>query len=339
MPAAAPAAEPAAVVAPPGFFGVDGLEMTSEDFDLLRDADAGVFRAVFPFSGAKTRQKQPYQWGGFDYVFYQTAARGIDLLPVLYGSPPWIAKDRSVVPLHNHQAIGEWRLFLEAVVARYGPGGAFWNENPYLPYEPVDTWQIWNEPNSITWWAPRPKPKEYALLLQRSADAVHSVDPAARIMTAGIVARPTNAHAIPGKKFMSKLFAYANAREATDVVAFHPYSPSVPGVRHQIVSARRVLRKAGVGGLPIWITEIGWGTKGPKNHPLIKSKDGQARALRDTFEMVLREREDLGIERLLWYHWRDSKDKLCLWCESSGLLDRHRRKKEIFRDFRQIAVP
>ncbi len=60
--------------------------------------------------------------------------------------------------------------------------------------------------------------------------------------------------------------------------------------------------------------------------------------MRGTFEMVLKERERLGIERLLWYQWRDGPDDLCLWCETSGLLDKKSRPKKLLKTFSAIAT-
>ena len=85
------------------------------------------------------------------------------------------------------------------------------------------------------------------------------------------------------------------------------------------------------------MTEVGWGSRGPIEHPLIKTDRGQARSLRNLFELVLRNRDRLGVERLLWYHWRDAADDLCLWCKTSGLLDRKSRPKRIYEVFRALA--
>ncbi len=100
---------------------------------------------------------------------------------------------------------------------------------------------------------------------------------------------------------------------------------------------RGVLNNAGLDA-PVWVTEIGWGTEGPRDHPLIKSKRGQRRALAETFEIARRLRSSLGVERVLWYLWQDRIDTLCLWCESSGLLDRQAEPKRLLSTFRELAT-
>lgn len=336
----APAASSAAEPAPPGFFGLTENLMSPSDFDLMKAADSTTFRTIFSIGGVKTSPNAEYDWSHIDSYVRDTAYRGIDLIPELYGSPPWISEERSAVPLKG-EAAAEWQKFLIAAVQRYGPGGDFWT-NPYeqyTPYRPITVWQVWNEPNSITWWAPRPDPKQYSVLLQRSADAIHSVDPSARIMTAGIVAKPTNKFAIKGSKYITRLLSTRAGRESTDILAFHPFAPTVPGVRHQMIGARRILNRKGMKTTPIWVTEIGWGSKGPKSLELVKSEKGQVRALKATFQMALKERERLGIEKLLWYHWRDYRDDLCRWCETSGLVTRKLRTKPLYDTFKALAEP
>lgn len=332
-----PADDPKAIQAPPGFLGVDGLNSTDSDFAEMAAADVGVYRAVFPFGVHKQGRGQPFNWAYADNIVGNTASNGIDLIPMLYGVPNWVSEDLNSTPLEGI-ARRAWREYLVEFVGRYGSSGSFWAENPYTPYRPLDTYQIWNEPNSITWWGPRPDPAEYATLLQRSAEAIHTVDPAARIMTAGIVARPTNSHAIPGVRYMQRLFAIDRAAESADVVAYHPFAPSVGGVKRQLELARRTLHRSKARGVPISITEIGWGTKGPRSHPLLKSVRGQDRALESTFAMIVHNRERLGIERALWFLWRERRDDLCLWCESSGLVRRNFEPKPLLDTFRRIAT-
>jgi hypothetical protein len=100
---------------------------------------------------------------------------------------------------------------------------------------------------------------------------------------------------------------------------------------------RRVLRRAGVVA-PAWVTEVGWGSDGPRDHPLIKSKLRQRRALENTFELIRKRRSALNIDRVLWYLWQERPDTLCLWCESSGLLDQDADAKRLLGSFRALAT-
>lgn len=335
--AAPSGAAPASTPAPPRFFGVNATGMTSRDFRMFGDVNVNVLRTVFPSATAKSHRGDPYNWEAFDAIVRASASRGIELVPIIYGTAPWISPDRSAVPLGDSEAVSEWREYLRALVERYGRGGEFWADNPSLTPEPIETWQIWNEPNAKTWWGPKPRPAEYALLLKRSALAVRSADPEARIMTAGIVARPTSKYGIPGQTYIKRLLALHRGRESIDVLAIHPFAATAAAVLRQVAETRKTVERAGVGSLPIWVTEIGWGTKGPRDKPLIKSSRGQLNALEDTFEGLLAQRRSLNVGRVLWYHWRDAKDDLCQWCRTSGLIDRRYREKPLAEAFRRLA--
>lgn len=307
----------------------------------MADANIGSFRTVFPYTAVMLPTddaNDPFDWTPFDFYVGETAKAGIDMLPFAYGVPPWISTLNSTTPFVSKAAMKGWNVLLKAMVERYGPDGEFWSLHPEIPYHPVRVWQVWNEPNSRTWWQPKPDPKEYGKLLVESAKTIHSVDPQAEIMTAGIVAKPTNAAAIPGNDFIKALFKSKAARKQTDIVAFHPYAPTVSQVEKQLSEARGVLKKAGMAKTPLWVTELGWGSKGPKDHPLIMTEDQQQRALQGVLRMAADERKPLGLGRFLWYHWQDTPDDpLCLWCQSSGLIEANGTPKPLLDIFSAIA--
>ena len=323
--------------APLGYFGVSGWNTDESDFARMQGADVGVYRALFPLRMARPVRGEPLDWRYFDGLVSNTARNGMDLLPVVYGVPGWLSEERESTPVHDPVARREWHDVLLALVERYGPDGDYWEEHPEVPARPIEVWQIWNEPNSKTWWGPRPDPAEYGTLLRRSDRTIHAADPEAQVLTAGIVARPTNPDAITGPQFLRELFARADVRAAVDAVAYHPYAPTMPTVRRQMKKMHRVLNRSRV-DVPVWVTEVGWGTEGPKDHPLIKTKVGQRRALEETFEMLLRQRRRLDVDRVLWFLWQDRTTPLCLWCESSGLLDQEANAKRLLTTFRDIAT-
>jgi len=325
-----------AATAPKGYIGVNSSwTLTPESYEQMAAGHVGMFRTGWIFDIAKQHPGDPYDWSNFDANVEGTARNGIDMIPVMFGIPRWISTERGGTPLG--QSEGEWKKYLAAAVERYGPGGEFWMENPDVPYRPVRVWQVWNEPNSRTWWRPKPDPKEYGKLLVLSAKAIHAVDPKAKIMTAGIVAHPTNAAAIEGNTYLKGLFKSKAARRATDYVGFHPYAPTSNEVERQLESARRVLEKSKMSKTPIWITEIGWGSVGPKNHPLIMPEAKLETEFAKVLQMAVDRRKQLNLGSFLWYHWQDHPDDICLWCESSGLIDYSGTAKPLLEIFASIA--
>ena len=331
-----PAASSAAL-APPGFFGVHPRSLAgadAADYERMGDANVGVIRTGFVFGRAKAHANDPYDWSDFDRIVGGAAANGIDVIPVLLGVPPYVSTTPGATPLGNSES--DWRDYLEGLVARYGPGGEFWTLNPGIAPHPITDWQIWNEENALTNWELDPNPREYGRLLAISADAIHSVDPNAQIVTGGVISTPQNPAATPGATFLKKMLKSKAARRAVDVIAIHPYSTYVKDIKTQMTSTREMLDKAGVDA-PIWITEIGWGSGIDSRNRLVVPPAKQAENLRKAFQLALRERNRLGIGRMIWYQWRDGPDEICKWCPTSGLLEQDGVAKPLLDVFSGIA--
>ncbi len=326
------------------FFGVHVRSIAGGDYRRMRDANVGLVRTGFPIATVRTEAGAPYDWQWFDRTVMGTARHGIDLLPVVYGVPPWLPGGLGTI-------VGDpfdlaWQDYLRALVERYGVGGDFWAEHPGVPYRPVRSWQIWNEPNSFVNWRD-PDPREYGRFLARSARTVHRADPSAHVIGAGIVAQPINGSAPVGAPYLREMLRLRSVRRGVDAIAIHPYTKTVTKAKQLIKRTRRVMDRAGLAQTPIWVTEIGWGSTDPVKRPR-RSRAGakrrwamtpakQQRRLRDAFEMGLKQRKRLGIRRMVWYQWQDGEDGACGWCATSGLLHSDDVAKPLLRVFRRVA--
>src|SRR3954470_2905042 len=105
-----------------------------------------------------------YRWGRYDAWVKVNAQHGIRVLPIVFNPPQWASKrpmqgaKRGTYPPRN---VTVFAAFARRAAARYGPNGSFWTEHTDLPYLPVRTWQIWNEPNLPVYWQPKPSAKQY----------------------------------------------------------------------------------------------------------------------------------------------------------------------------------
>ena len=68
----------------------------------------------------------------------------------------------------------------------------------------------------------------------------------------------------------------------------------------------------------IWITEIGWGDKGPR-HRFVVGRSGQAKRIRDSFKTVRKLRRSLKLRGLVYYSWRDGRPYAPLFEDEWGL--------------------
>ncbi|MEZ5154865.1 MAG: glycosyl hydrolase [Solirubrobacterales bacterium] len=329
-----------AAQAPKGFFGVHPLRPADGDYPRMAGADVGIIRTGFVFAATAPPSPLPDGWSGYDWTKFDeivkgAAEQGIDVLPVLLGAPGYPAKGST--PLDSPASTNAWKRYLKALVGRYGPGGDFWADpaTDGIPDDPIDDWQVWNEPNSFNNWT-HPNPKQYGKLLALSAKAIHSEDPAADVVSAGVISQPVNRRADDGDVYLKKMLRSKSAAKAADTIAIHPYTGTVKEVKKQIKLTREVLDKAKLKRTPIWVTEIGWG-EGRSRNPLIVPASKQRKNLRESFRMMLKERRKLKIGKAVWYQWQDSPDTVCGWCSTAGLLNKHGSDKKLLDEFAAIA--
>jgi hypothetical protein len=283
------------------------------------------------------------RWGPTDELVSRAAEHGIRVLPFVYGTPDWVAPDPHRPPLDSPEARAAWQSFLAALVGRYGPGGELWREGPLPgadpppPLLPITAWQIWNEQNSGVFWSPRPSAREYGRLVALASPAIRGADPAAAIVLGGMFGRPTDGR--PARRFLERLYERPGIAGAFDAYAAHPYASSIAGVAGQLRRLRGVARGAGDGDTPLWVTEIGWPTRGPEAFRMVKSEQGQKRMLARSYRLILARAERWRVGKLIWYAWRDNDvQRGCVVCRWSGLFDRRLRAKPAWRKLTQFAA-
>jgi polysaccharide biosynthesis protein PslG len=312
----------------------------NKDFGRLADANVKTVRWTMPWSNVEGSRGH-FNWTLPDEVIGGLAAKGIQVLPVVYGSPAWISKQRTKPPLGSKDARQAWKDFLGEAVKRYGAGGSFWTnplayakQHPGKAAQPVSAWQIWNEPNLPAYFHPRPSPGKYAKLLSLAHEAVKGADPSAKVIIAGM---PGNAvGGIDAPKFYRRLYKEKGISKDFDAAALHPYGPFLPDVRHWIEKVRKVMKQHGDKQKPLWLTELAWGSDHPDRFGFNKGKAGQKRMLKRSFKMINHHRHAWDIRRLFWFQLRDPKsgNPHCSFCGSAGLLKHSGKKKPAWRAFK-----
>ena len=302
-------ADAATRAVPQGWLGVtaDGPFDASDATEWRRMARAGVetVRTAFVWSllqpGAPGPSGPVYDFSGTDKLALAAARHGIALVPVVQGPPYWAAVHPGV--FHSAPSDpGAVRQIFAALANRYGPRGSLWRERLNVPRRPITAWQVFNEPNLRGFWSVQPFHGSYVATVEAAERGVHSVDPSATVVLAGLPNRSWEA--------LSAIYA-AGGRGSFDAVAIHPYSRSPVNVVRIVRYARRVMRMNGDARVPIWVTEFSWPATGEmseafRSNPIFGqpvSNAGQARLLGRTVRAFARARRRLGIERLIWYTW------------------------------------
>jgi hypothetical protein len=328
----------AAQALPANFWGVVFQAEPSElQFQRLKRGGVDSMRLPVDWSAIQPQRGGAYTWGGVDQVVKRASAAGIDVLPFLTSAPTWAIPQIKVpgatlkaparLPVSG-PAGGAWAAFAKAAVARYGPNGSLWAENPSLSPRPIRTWQIWNEPN-FKYFAARPNPAEYGKLVKQSYAAIRSVDSGAKIVLAGLFARPIEAtyKVKPPQAYFAADFLEQMYKKTPGIktkfhgVALHPYTGSYKSVGPRVEEVRNVLKANGDANKGLWITELGWSSSNPipgQLNTFNKGPNGQVTQLKGSFQLLERNQVKWHVQRVYWFSVDDQQNS-CNFCDGSGL--------------------
>jgi Glycosyl hydrolase catalytic core len=322
--------EPEAPPTPPGFFGVvpQGL-LTAEELERMDQGNVGTLRIVMPWGLLDpTPEPDDGDFTTIDPVVLLAADHGIRLIPTIYGTPDWVARDlddASCEPSacaafapRSPRALEAWSRFVTSLVDRYGEDGTLWAQHPDVTRAPLRVWQIWNEQNSPTFYEPAVDPAGYQRLLSAASEAIRSRDHGAEVILGGMFGTPP-----PGErawKYLRELYSIDGTADEFDAVAAHPYAANEKNIELQVERLHDEIERAG-DDAKMWITEVG-ASSDTGNNPLELGLDGQAEQLTEAFTYFLEQREAFDIEGVTWYSWRDTSDpNQCDWCPGSGLFE------------------
>ncbi len=169
----------------------------------------------------------------------------------------------------------------------------------------VRVWQLWNEPNTETFWKPKPDPARYVSLLQEAYLAAKYADPNAVVLFAGMSSNGIEGNDNTGlaSNFIENAYK-AGARGYFDAMAIHPYmlpNGGIETLRAKIAATRAVMNRYGDETIPLWLTEMGVPSDAPwwSTAPL-QSEEDVANWLR----LVYTELWDLT-PTIFWYQLQD----------------------------------
>ena len=276
----APAAERSVRVGP-DYFGVNYPLMTFDppevrDRQLTSIAGAGVgsVRAALSWAAlepdAPTNGVHTYDWTASDQRVTELAMHGLRLMPAFLYTPKWAVR----FPLScngtnsvsaSTARLGDYAAAAGALAERYGAGGSFWKQHPELPATPILTWQIWNEPNLRSFWCPGPDPAAYAELFVQAAQAIKKADPAAQVITSGLVLIDEPGRYMEGSEFLTKMTAaQPGLWKLADGNGVHVFpSGEIADQFRRVVTLRSEMTAAGVPqSVPMFASEFGWGLAG-----------------------------------------------------------------------------
>jgi hypothetical protein len=318
--------QPAAAAAlPGGFFGiVPQAAITQTDADYMSAGGIESIRIPLIWSQVQPTETSGYDWSPVDETVTFAAQAGLQVTPVLVGTPKWLEGKETTLPAGDALERRGWSAFVRAAAERYGPGGAFWLEHDALstsplPQLPIRRWQIWNEAN-FHYFAFPVSPGRYAKLVELAAPQVKAVDPGAKIILAGLFGRPPQGGrlGIPAAEFLAQLYRIPGFRSDFDGVALHPYAFHLPMLVRMVKGMHRVI-VANHDRVPLYITEMGWGSQNDFHIDAFEhGVRGQVEELKSAYTYLLTNRTRLDVKQVYWFSWKDLPES-CAFCDSVGL--------------------
>lgn len=204
-------------------------------------------------------EPQPEVWNfaDTDAVTQSDRAYGLDTLGILIGTPAWGAapgqKPGNGLPKGLYFGYTDprnlWATFVRETVNHY--------------HGQVAYWEVWSEPDLPFFWMSTSE--DYFRLLKVTDLVIHTVDPAAKVLMAGMVS--------PDLAFFQRVLNDA-ARDPTsghvhgyfDVAAWHAYG-AAKLLYANALQIRLLLAAAGFGNVPLWVTEDGFPASNPNGEP------------------------------------------------------------------------
>jgi polysaccharide biosynthesis protein PslG len=236
----------------------DVLRAEVEGNELLGEGGADFLRT--PISWAVVEQTEGERdWSVYDDLYDELQEMDVAPLWVPTSAPCWASilpcrgVETSLAPRPEH--VDEYGDFVAELAERY-PG--------------TIGIEVWNEPNLERYFRGTDSVEEYGRLFEAAASAVGERGSEVPVVIAGLSPITESG---PGKiawpEFLRELLAGEAARDA-DGLALHPYTTLVPDeappvtVRRIYEQTREITERVGAGGLPLWVTEIGITTAGPR---------------------------------------------------------------------------
>ena len=222
-------------------------------------------RIVVPWIYIQPTSATTYDWSKMDNVINTARSMGFSMTASITMNPTW-----NGTPLVGAPDPNTYATFAAAVAQRYG--------------SQIQAYEIWNEPNAVTFLAPT-SPTAYTAMLKAAYTAIKAVAPNATVI-AGVLGAVTT---VPGmsltpQQFLAGMYA-AGAQGFFDALSFHPYNYTLPfsagaGVTNspleQVKALYALMAANGDGALKVWATEFGNPTS-----PGGISQTQQAQMLRD----------------------------------------------------------
>lgn len=282
----------------------------------IKDTGFSIVRFDFIWSDIEREQ------GKFDYAKYDRIVdlmnkSGVEISGLLSYSVDWASSGPGHEFFYRPKDNKDFINYVQSTVRRYKGK--------------VKYWEIWNEPDSRTYWRPQDSLKSYAVLLQQSYKAIKEIDGSCQVVMGGLE-----------EGYRLDWLYQAGAKGYFDIANFHiniqPTSSAGVTAVGMARKFRLILEKNGDGDKPIWITELGcpgvpqgvvtknwWRGRNP-------DENQQAEYLKSAYSNLLKEK---GVEKIFWAIYKDT-DSFGDGIDYFGLIRRDFSEKPSYKALKEV---
>ena len=313
----------------------------NRQLELMAEAGAGITRVDVGWSSLEENRKGAYErWylDRLDTLVDRAEHHGVKLLITFTDSPCWA----SSAPASIKQGCdGAW---WDREVQRYAPvdAGDYADALAFLVRRygsRVAAWEIWNEPNSQTYFKSDRQAADYARIVRAAYPAAKAADPSATVLAGSLAEAPAG--------FVERLFEHGIGGHF-DAFSIHPYagdaSPHEPmddawiknSFTRGVPSVREVLLRHGE-DKPIWLTEFGWSTSTIRGDEPWRNGVSEETQARYTEESLLKVRDWDYVPVAIVFELVDERDAPGDRESNFGLLRHNGTPKPAYAAFRRAA--
>jgi polysaccharide biosynthesis protein PslG len=295
-----------------GLVGVNVHRFRSNGaLDLARDSGFRFARADLLWE--RVERSGAYRFQTYDALMNALEARAMGALFILdYGHPDHGGR----VP-RTAEDIAAFGRFAEAAASRF--------KGRDVRYE------IWNEPDIVPFWPPKPDAQQYAALLREAVSAIHRADPAAKVVSGGVSRIDLN--------FLRKAIDPAVAAGLT-AIGVHPYPKGgLEKLGPELEKLRRWARQSFGERLEVWDTEWGYSSTNSGQWVLGNGHSAEGRLLqaRQAVREILTV-WSVGFPLAVWYDLQDDGPDAENPEQNYGLLDVNGAEKPAMQAVRTVMA-
>lgn len=285
---------------------------------LMKEAGAGFVRMDFLWEDIEPRQGE-FEFAKYDYLVDLLRKNKIGILGILHYSTDWASscKKWNCAPQDSKTFVN----YAVKVAGRYKGK--------------VKYWEVWNEPDSSTYWVDQDGLKSYCALLKNVYIAVKKTDPGCKILNGGLA---------NGLSSVNHLYDNG-ARNYFDILNIHifenPLNPkAIKAVTAYPKLAYKIMSRNGDAHKKIWVTEIG--SPGVKRWQRLKNwwmgrnptERQQAAWVKKVFTGLT---GDKNVEMVFWAFFRDTKEHWKTGVDYFGLVRWDFSRKPAFKAYKECS--